>query len=43
MNNESQVIQRIIEEYEKRLQEQVQLAKEDIVHELELQIQVGEC
>ncbi|XP_012159828.1 pericentrin isoform X3 [Ceratitis capitata] len=39
LHNESQVIQKIIEEYEKRLQEQVTLAREDIVRELETQIQ----
>ncbi|XP_039965482.1 pericentrin isoform X3 [Bactrocera tryoni] len=39
LHNESQVIQKIIEEYEKRLQEQLTLAREDIVHELENQIQ----
>ncbi|KAH8379772.1 hypothetical protein KR009_007140, partial [Drosophila setifemur] len=38
-NNESQVIQRIIEEYERRLQEQLALARQDIANELELQIQ----
>ncbi|XP_017040316.1 pericentrin isoform X3 [Drosophila ficusphila] len=38
-NNESQVIQRIIEEYEKRLQEQLALARQDIATELEQQIQ----
>ncbi|XP_067648426.1 centrosome-associated protein CEP250 isoform X3 [Eurosta solidaginis] len=37
--NESQVIQKIIEEYERRLQEQLTLAREDIVRELEVQIQ----
>nr|NP_001261861.1 Pericentrin-like protein, isoform J [Drosophila melanogaster]AGB94554.1 Pericentrin-like protein, isoform J [Drosophila melanogaster] len=37
-NNESQVIQRIIEEYEKRLQEQLALARQDIATELEQQI-----
>lgn len=41
LHNESQVIQKIIEEYEKRLQEQLTLAREDIVRELETQIQVG--
>lgn len=41
LHNESQVIQKIIEEYEKRLQEQVTLAREDIVRELETQIQVS--
>lgn len=40
LNNESQVIQRIIEEYERRLQEQLALARQDIVAELEQQIQV---
>ncbi|XP_011188348.1 A-kinase anchor protein 9 isoform X3 [Zeugodacus cucurbitae] len=39
LHNESQVIQKIIEEYEKRLQEQLTLAREDIVRELETQIQ----
>ncbi|KAH8368910.1 hypothetical protein KR200_003514 [Drosophila serrata] len=39
LNNESQVIQRIIEEYEKRLQEQLALARQDIANELEQQIQ----
>ncbi|KAM7357976.1 pericentrin-like protein isoform 3-T3 [Cochliomyia hominivorax] len=38
-NNEAQVIQKIIDEYERRLQEQLALAREDIVHELEQQIQ----
>ncbi|KMY99677.1 protein lava lamp isoform X8 [Drosophila simulans] len=38
-NNESQVIQRIIEEYERRLQEQLALARQDIATELEQQIQ----
>ncbi|XP_058985216.1 pericentrin isoform X2 [Musca domestica] len=38
-NNETQIIQKIIDEYERRLQEQVALAREDIVHELEQQIQ----
>ncbi|XP_061394328.1 myosin-2 heavy chain-like, partial [Musca vetustissima] len=38
-NNETQIIQKIIDEYERRLQEQVTLAREDIVHELEQQIQ----
>ncbi|KQS43985.1 rootletin isoform X3 [Drosophila erecta] len=38
-NNESQVIQRIIEEYERRLQEQLTLARQDIATELEQQIQ----
>ncbi|XP_059216942.1 pericentrin isoform X3 [Stomoxys calcitrans] len=38
-NNETQIIQKIIEEYERRLQEQLALAREDIVHELEQQIQ----
>ncbi|XP_036325594.1 golgin subfamily A member 4 isoform X3 [Rhagoletis pomonella] len=38
-HNESQVIQKIIEEYERRLQEQLALAREDIVRELEGQIQ----
>ncbi|XP_022211340.2 pericentrin isoform X3 [Drosophila obscura] len=38
-NNESQVIQRIIEEYERRLQEQLALARQDIANELEQQIQ----
>ncbi|XP_032599457.1 nuclear mitotic apparatus protein 1 isoform X3 [Drosophila grimshawi] len=37
--NESQVIQRIIEEYERRLQEQLALARQDIATELEQQIQ----
>lgn len=41
LHNESQVIQKIIEEYEKRLQEQLTLARDDIVRELERQIQVG--
>lgn len=40
-NNEAQVIQKIIDEYERRLQEQLALAREDIVHELEQQIQVS--
>lgn len=40
-NNESQVIQRIIEEYEKRLQEQLALARQDIATELEQQIKVS--
>jgi len=40
-NNESQVIQRIIEEYERRLQEQLALARQDIATELEQQIQVS--
>lgn len=40
-NNETQIIQKIIDEYERRLQEQVALAREDIVHELEQQIQVS--
>lgn len=40
LNNESQVIQRIIEEYERRLQEQLALARQDIATELEQQIQV---
>ncbi|XP_034108025.1 pericentrin isoform X1 [Drosophila albomicans] len=39
LNNESQVIQRIIEEYERRLQEQLALARQDIATELEQQIQ----
>ncbi|KAH8293832.1 hypothetical protein KR054_005092 [Drosophila jambulina] len=39
LNNESQVIQRIIEEYERRLQEQLALARQDIANELEQQIQ----
>ncbi|XP_053954601.1 pericentrin isoform X2 [Anastrepha ludens] len=39
LHNESQVIQKIIEEYERRLQEQLALAREDIVRELEVQIQ----
>nr|XP_036226737.1 golgin subfamily A member 4 isoform X3 [Bactrocera oleae] len=39
LHNESQVIQKIIEEYEKRLQEQLTLARDDIVRELERQIQ----
>ncbi|KRG06771.1 nuclear mitotic apparatus protein 1 isoform X5 [Drosophila mojavensis] len=45
LNNESQVIQRIIEEYERRLQEQLALARQDIVAELEQQIQslLSEC
>lgn len=38
--NESQVIQRIIEEYERRLQEQLALARQDMANELEQQIQV---
>ncbi|XP_014764472.2 A-kinase anchor protein 9 isoform X3 [Drosophila ananassae] len=38
-NNESQVIQRIIEEYERRLQEQLALARQDIANELEQHIQ----
>ncbi|XP_033149655.1 rootletin isoform X3 [Drosophila busckii] len=38
-NNESQVIQRIIAEYERRLQEQLALARQDIATELEQQIQ----
>ncbi|XP_046808670.1 golgin subfamily B member 1 isoform X2 [Lucilia cuprina] len=38
-SNEAQVIQKIIDEYERRLQEQLALAREDIVHELEQQIQ----
>ncbi|XP_055905923.1 A-kinase anchor protein 9 isoform X3 [Eupeodes corollae] len=38
-NEESQVIQKIIGEYDRRLQEQVTLAREDIVRELENQIQ----
>ncbi|XP_068142656.1 golgin subfamily A member 4 isoform X2 [Drosophila tropicalis] len=38
-HNESQVIQRIIEEYERRLQEQLALARQDIANELEQQIQ----
>ncbi|XP_034122450.1 A-kinase anchor protein 9 isoform X3 [Drosophila guanche] len=38
-NNESQVVQRIIEEYERRLQEQLALARQDIANELERQIQ----
>ncbi|XP_075162391.1 pericentrin-like protein isoform X3 [Haematobia irritans] len=38
-NNETQIIQKIIDEYERRLQEQLALAREDIVHELEQQIQ----
>lgn len=40
--NESQVIQRIIEEYERRLQEQLALARQDMANELEQQIQVRE-
>lgn len=40
-NNETQIIQKIIDEYERRLQEQLALAREDIVHELEQQIQVS--
>lgn len=40
-NNESQVIQRIIEEYERRLQEQLALARQDIANELEQHIQVS--
>ncbi|XP_023178118.2 pericentrin isoform X3 [Drosophila hydei] len=45
LNNESQVIQRIIEEYERRLQEQLTLARQDIATELEKQIQslLSEC
>ncbi|XP_017955731.1 pericentrin isoform X1 [Drosophila navojoa] len=45
LNNESQVIQRIIDEYERRLQEQLALARQDIVAELEQQIQslLSEC
>ncbi|KAL9904593.1 pericentrin-like protein isoform 2-T2 [Glossina fuscipes fuscipes] len=39
VNNEAQVIQKIIDEYESRLQEQLALAKADIVYELEQQIQ----
>ncbi|ALC44617.1 cp309, partial [Drosophila busckii] len=39
-NNESQVIQRIIAEYERRLQEQLALARQDIDTELEQQIQI---
>ncbi|XP_030571697.1 golgin subfamily A member 4 isoform X2 [Drosophila novamexicana] len=39
LNNESQVIRRIIEEYERRLQEQLALARQDIATELEQQIQ----
>ncbi|XP_037934625.1 golgin subfamily A member 4 isoform X3 [Teleopsis dalmanni] len=39
MNNESQVIQQIIEQYECRLQEQLTLARKDIVIALEQQIQ----
>jgi len=35
------VIQRIIEEYERRLQEQLALARQDIATELEQQIQVS--
>uniref|UniRef100_A0A1A9WE88 Pericentrin/AKAP-450 centrosomal targeting domain-containing protein n=1 Tax=Glossina brevipalpis TaxID=37001 RepID=A0A1A9WE88_9MUSC len=41
INNEAQIIQKIIDEYESRLQEQLALAREDIVHELEQQIQVS--
>lgn len=41
VNNEAQVIQKIIDEYESRLQEQLALAKADIVYELEQQIQVS--
>lgn len=42
-NNESQVIQKIIDEYERRLQEQLALAREDIAHEFVQQIQVSDC
>ncbi|XP_030386056.1 pericentrin [Scaptodrosophila lebanonensis] len=38
-DNESQVIRRIIEEYERRLQEQLALARQDIAAELEQHIQ----
>lgn len=39
--NDTQVIQKIIDDYERRLQEQIALAKQDFVNELDSQFQVS--
>jgi hypothetical protein len=40
-NNEHREFDEIVAEYDRRLQEQVTLAREDAIHELERQIQVS--
>jgi hypothetical protein len=42
-NNEHREFDEIVAEYDRRLQEQVTLAREDAIAELERQIQVREC